>query len=183
MPRAQVVDDPDMILNSMSGFRRTLLEMLDEPDSATGLARKLGVSRQKVNYHLRTLEENGFVELAELRQRRGLTERVVRRSADVVVVNPLAFDTTGLGATDAAGVSGVVTTATDMIRHAATVTRSAGADEQRVAAAALETTIRVASPGDVRRLLADLGNVIAGYDSETGMSIRIASLLLPEPPD
>ncbi|MBL8987996.1 MAG: helix-turn-helix transcriptional regulator, partial [Gemmatimonadetes bacterium] len=40
----------------LGGGRRQLLEALAEPDSAAGLARRLGLPRQRVNYHLRLLE-------------------------------------------------------------------------------------------------------------------------------
>lgn len=178
-PRVTVVDDPDTVVDNLGGFRRRLLELLDEPDSATGLARRLGTSRQKVNYHLRTLEEAGFVELAEVRQRRGLSERLVRRVADVVVVDPLAFDTSGLARQDVVGVSGVVATATDLIRHAAEVTSAASDRGARLAASAVDTEIRLETPAALRSLLEDLAALLARYDSETGLVVRVANLVLP----
>ena len=45
--------------------RVRLLEELQRPDSAAGLSRRLGIPRQKLNYHLRELEEAGLVELVE----------------------------------------------------------------------------------------------------------------------
>ena len=41
----------------------------------TTVAGQLGIPRQKVNYHLRTLESHGLVVFVEERPRRGLTER------------------------------------------------------------------------------------------------------------
>ncbi len=38
-----------------------------EPDSASGIARRLSLPRQTVNYHLRELEKEGFVEFVEHR--------------------------------------------------------------------------------------------------------------------
>ena len=72
----------------LSPVRRQLLENLREPDSATGLARKLGIPRQKINYHLRQLERAGLVELEEERQRRGCLERRVRVTARAFVISP-----------------------------------------------------------------------------------------------
>ncbi|MEN8374222.1 MAG: winged helix-turn-helix domain-containing protein, partial [Gemmatimonadota bacterium] len=44
--------------------RRRLVEELRElPDSAAGLAQRLGQTRQRLNYHLRALEEAGVLEL------------------------------------------------------------------------------------------------------------------------
>jgi len=121
-PSVTMLRDPDQVIDALSPVRRTILSALAEPDSATGVARRLGSTRQKVNYHLHALEEAGLVEVAELRPRRGLTERIMRRTSDVVLVDPTAFDTSGLTQRDVAGLSGVVSTATDLIRQAAQVT-------------------------------------------------------------
>ncbi|NIP81922.1 MAG: helix-turn-helix domain-containing protein, partial [Gemmatimonadetes bacterium] len=58
--------------------RRLLDALLERPDSAVGLARRLGDTRQRLNYHLRVLEGAGLVELEEERPRRGVRERVMR---------------------------------------------------------------------------------------------------------
>lgn len=59
----------------LSPLRRSLLEQLGEPASASELARRLDLPRQKINYHLRELERLGLVELVDERQRRGFVER------------------------------------------------------------------------------------------------------------
>jgi DNA-binding transcriptional ArsR family regulator len=69
-------------------LRLKLLEELIEPDSAAGLARRLGLSRQVLNYHLRELEGAGLVEFVTDRPRRGLNERVVRATARSFVISP-----------------------------------------------------------------------------------------------
>ncbi|MFB4313765.1 ArsR/SmtB family transcription factor [Actinomadura sp. 21ATH] len=62
----------------LSPLRRTLLDQLAEPASASELARRLGLPRQRINYHLRELERLGLVELVDERRRRGFVERRVR---------------------------------------------------------------------------------------------------------
>lgn len=76
-------------------MRLRLLRALHEPDSATGLSRRLGTPRQLVNYHLRELERAGFVELEEERPRRGMTERVMRATATSLVISPEALEELG----------------------------------------------------------------------------------------
>src|SRR3712207_704834 len=83
-----VLQDPDRLRGTLSPLRRRLLEELREPDSATGLAARLGESRQRLNYHLREMERGGLVELVEQRQRRGRTERILRATAHAVIVAP-----------------------------------------------------------------------------------------------
>ena len=176
-----MLDDPDRVVEVLSPMRRRILTELRRPDSASGLARRLGSSRQKINYHLRALEDAGLVEVDELRARRGLTERIMRRTSDVVLVDPAAFDTAGLSLTDAAGVAGVVASAIDTIRRAARATSRASAKGERVAAASVEGDIRVASPAQLQALLEEMARLIARYDSaEEGLRVRVATTVLPE---
>jgi DNA-binding transcriptional ArsR family regulator len=71
--------------------RQRILELVrDEPASAAGVARRLGLSRQRVNYHVRALEKAGLVEQVGERQRRGLKERLVRATATHYFVSPSA---------------------------------------------------------------------------------------------
>ncbi|NNF69477.1 MAG: helix-turn-helix transcriptional regulator [Acidimicrobiia bacterium] len=178
-PTITLLADPDRVVDVLSPVRREILAELSEPNSATGLARRLGSTRQKVNYHLRALEAAGLVEVDELRPRRGLTERVMRRTSDVVLVDPAAFDTSNLGRSDVAGLNGVIASAADTIRSAARVASAASAQGERVVAASLESDIRVASPSRLQALLDELGDVIARHDSgDEGLRIRVATSVL-----
>ena len=60
-----VIDDPAVAGVSLDPMRSRLLAALAEPGSATTLAARVGLPRQKVNYHLRELERHGLVELVE----------------------------------------------------------------------------------------------------------------------
>src|SRR6201996_9509616 len=77
----QIVQSPEKAGVLLQPGRLRLLEQLTDPDSAAGLARRLGVPRQKVNYHLRELEREGFVELFEERRKGNCIERVVQATA------------------------------------------------------------------------------------------------------
>lgn len=175
-----MLTDPDLVVDNLGEFRRQILVALDKPDSATGLAKRLGSTRQKVNYHLRTLEDAGLVELVETRQRRGLEERIVQRTTDVVIVDPLAFDVAGLANRDVAGLAGVVSTATDIVRQAATVANQASVSGQRLAMSAMDTSITVATPQAFRSMQREIADVVARYDSEDGLQVRVSTLLVPE---
>lgn len=180
-PAVTVLDDADQVVETLSPFRRKVLAALSAPASATEIARHLDTTRQRVNYHVRALEDAGLLELHEERQRRGLTERVMRRSADVVLVDPSAFDVTGLARTDAAGITGVVAVAADLIRQAAAVSAGASDRDERVAAATLDTSIRVESPRALRSMLEEIAAVVARHDSgQEGLEIRVATSVLPE---
>lgn len=83
-----LVNDPRQTAMLAAPLRQRILELLAEPGSASTMARTLGLPRQKVAYHVRQLEEHGFVELVREEQRRGCTERIVRRTAQFLVASP-----------------------------------------------------------------------------------------------
>jgi DNA-binding transcriptional ArsR family regulator len=62
-----LIDDPAAAGMSLDQVR--LPAELTEPGSATTLAGKLDLPRQKLNYHLRALEKHGLVELVEERRK------------------------------------------------------------------------------------------------------------------
>src|SRR5687768_18229498 len=72
-------------------MRSRLLAALAVPGSATMLAGKVGLARQKVNYHLRALERHGLVELVEERRKGNCTERVLQATAASYVISPTAL--------------------------------------------------------------------------------------------
>jgi len=86
-----VIDDPGAAEVSLDPVRARLLSELAQPASAATLAAKVGLARQKVNYHLRALERHGLVELVEERRKGNVTERVMRATAASYVISPAAL--------------------------------------------------------------------------------------------
>src|ERR671925_2109271 len=86
-----VIDDPAAAEASLDPMRARLLAALAEPGSATTLAGRVGLTRQKANYHLRALERHGLVELVEERRKGNVTERVLRATAASYVISPTAL--------------------------------------------------------------------------------------------
>ena len=76
---------------SLDPVRSRLLAELATPGSATTLAQKVGLPRQLVNYHLRTLERHGLVELVEERRKGNMTERLMQATAASYVISPTAL--------------------------------------------------------------------------------------------
>src|SRR5262245_9652704 len=58
---------------------------------AATLADRVGLGRPKLNYHLRTLESHGLVELPGIRMRGGISERMLRATPATYVVSPAAI--------------------------------------------------------------------------------------------
>ena len=91
MDDVAVIDDPVTAGVSLDPIRARLLAELVEPGSASSLAPVVGLSRQKVNYHLRALESHGLVTLVEERRKGNMTERVLRATAAAYVISPAAL--------------------------------------------------------------------------------------------
>jgi len=87
----EVIEDPAAAEASLDPIRTRILRELAEPGSATQLAAKLGLPRQKINYHLKALERHGLVELIEERRRGNVTERILRATAASYVISPAAL--------------------------------------------------------------------------------------------
>ena len=75
-----VIEDPAAAAVSLDPIRAQLLaELAAGPASAAMLSGRVGLPRQKVNYHLKALEQHGLVELAGERRKGNVTERLMRR--------------------------------------------------------------------------------------------------------
>ena len=95
MQDLDVIGDAAQAVVALDPTRARLLAELREPASAATLAHRVGLARQKVNYHLRALEAHGLVEVAETRKHGGLTERLLLATAASYVISPDALGAAG----------------------------------------------------------------------------------------
>src|SRR3954464_11296368 len=124
-----VIEDPAAAEVSLDPIRSRLLAELAEPGSATMLAGKIGLSRQKVNYHLRTLEQHGLVHLVEERRKGNVTERMMQATAASYVISPAAMAAVAPApsrAPDRLPARWLVTLAARVIRDVGTLITGAG---------------------------------------------------------
>jgi DNA-binding transcriptional ArsR family regulator len=166
-------------------LRLKLLECLCQPDSASGLARRLGMPRQVLNYHLKALELAGVVELVEERPARGMKERVLRATAQSYLISPEA-----LGAVepdpnrlrDRFSWAYLVAAAAKIVRDLAILRRRADRAGQRLATFTLETEVRFASAGDrdafTRELAANIAELAVKYHDDHAPKGRLIRFLL-----
>ena|ERR1700731_2175343 len=91
MNEVDVIEDRRAAEVSLHPVRSRMLAELVSGGTATSVAKELGLSRQKANYHLRTLEDNGLVALVEERRIRNTTERVMQSTARSYVISPAAL--------------------------------------------------------------------------------------------
>jgi hypothetical protein len=179
----QIVQSPEKAAVLLQPGRLGLLEGLVEPDSAAGLARRMGVPRQKMNYHLRELERQGFLELVEERRKGNCMERIVRATARAFLIAPHAGKTT---AADRFSAAYLVSTAARVIRELATLGLRARHAGKRIATLTLETEIRFATAESrtafAEELTASIAHLAAKYHhehAEGGRRFRLIAASYP----
>ena len=179
----QIVQSPEKAAVLLQPGRLDLIERLAQPDSAAGLARRLGIPRQKVNYHLRELEREGFLELFEERRKGNCIERVVRATAREFLIAPHA----GKGVTaDRFSAAYLVSTAARIIRDLAALCLRAHRAGKRIATLTLETEIRFATSESraafAEELTASIAHLAAKYHNEHaegGRRFRVVAASYP----
>jgi DNA-binding transcriptional ArsR family regulator len=83
-----LLDRVDQASALLKPIRLELLRRMAEPSSCPELARQVGASTQKVNYHVRVLEDAGLVERVGERRVRGIVEGRYRASAGSYWLSP-----------------------------------------------------------------------------------------------
>jgi DNA-binding transcriptional ArsR family regulator len=190
----EVIDDPAAATVALDPVRSRLLAELAEPASAAALATRLGIPRQKVNYHLRTLEAHGLVRVAGERRWGGLTERLLEATAAAYVVSPAALGPVAADPgreADRLSAGYLVALAARAIREVGSLLRRAREAGKRLATLSVDTEVRFRSAADraafateLARAVADL---VARYHDATapgGRSHRLVVVAhpLPQPP-
>jgi DNA-binding transcriptional ArsR family regulator len=162
--RQEIRDDARRVAVALAPLRRELLGLLAQPDSATGLARRLKLPRQKINYHLRALEHAGLVELVEERQRRGLKERRLQVSARAWGIDPSLLADNGVQPAEFQerfASAYLVATAARLARDVAALRELAQQAEKRLATVTLEAEVALDTPRELRAFTAELQSSIA----------------------
>ena len=165
MHDVEVITDPAAAVVALDPVRARLLAELAEPASAASLAGRVGLARQKVNYHLRLLEAHGLVRPAGERRWGGLTERRLVATAASYVVSPAAL---GQAASDPARASDrlsaryLVALAARIVREVGEMARLAEGQGKRLPTLSLDTEVRFRSPAERAAFTEELTAAIAG---------------------
>ena len=166
----EVIDDPAAAVVALDPVRARLLAELAEPASAAALAERVGLARQKVNYHLRTLESHGLVRVVEERRWGGLTERVLAATAASYVVSPAALGEAASDpgkASDRLSARYLVAVAARIVREVAALLRRADEEDKRFATLTLDAEVRFRSAAEraafTEELAASVARLVARY--------------------
>jgi len=144
----QVIDDPAAATVALEPVRSRLLSELSVPASAATLAARVGLARQKVNYHLHALEAHGLVRLAEERKWGGLTERLLVATATSYVVSPSAMGPVAADPNreiDKLSASYLIALGARVVREVSDLVRRATETGKRLATLAVDTEVRFRS--------------------------------------
>ena len=190
-PALQVIRRSEPAAAVLDPVRQQLLAHLAEPDSAAGLARRLRLPRQRINYHLRALEAAGLVELVEERRKGNCFERVVRATARSFVISPEALGVLGPGpdaSADRLSSAYLVAAAGRVIRDVGALEAQARSEGKRIATLTLDAEVRFASAERraefARELTEAVARLAAKYHDERasgGRRFRLLAAVHPTP--
>jgi DNA-binding transcriptional ArsR family regulator len=159
-----VIADPGAAEVSLDPVRARLLAELAEPGSATTLAERVGLSRQKVNYHLRALERHGLVELVEERRRGNFTERVMQATAASYVISPAALPAVAPDprrSPDQLSARWLLAVAGRLVRDVGELIGAAAQARKRIATFAIDGEVRFSSAADRAAFAEELAGAVA----------------------
>lgn len=185
MHDAAVIADAAAAEASLDPIRARLLAELAEPGSASTLAARTGLTRQKANYHLRTLERHGLVELVEERRKGNCTERVLQATAASYVISPAALPAVAPDpsrAPDERSARWLLAVAGRLVRELGELITQAGAAGQPLATLGIDSEVRFASARDRAAFAAELADslngLVAKYHDEGARGGRRHRLLV-----
>jgi DNA-binding transcriptional ArsR family regulator len=189
MQDVAVIEDPAAAEVSLDPIRARLLAELSEPASATMLAAKIGLPRQKVNYHLKTLEAHGLVEMIEERRKGNVNERIMRATAASYVISPTALASVApdpARSPDQLSASWLLAVAARLVRDVGALITGATRARKRVATFAIDGEVRFASAADRAAFAQELSGAVTALVSkyhdesaEKGRDHRIVVALHP----
>ncbi|WP_438022600.1 ArsR/SmtB family transcription factor [Sorangium sp. So ce233] len=189
----EVIEDPAAAVVALDPVRSRLLSELAQPASAASLAERVGLARQKINYHLRALEAHKLVRAAGERKWGGLTERLFVATASAYVVSPSALGPAAADpqrTMDRISASYLIALAARVVREVGSLWRLAFNAQKRLATLSIDTEIRFASAAERAAFTADLGkavtDLVARYHNATapgGREHRLLVMAYPKPSD
>ncbi|MET8624049.1 helix-turn-helix domain-containing protein [Kitasatospora sp. NPDC004669] len=159
-----VIEEPAAAEASLDPIRARILAALAEPGSAAMLATRLGLPRQKVNYHLKELERHKLVELAEERRKGNVTERVYRATAASYVISPsvlAAVSPDPSRSPDQLSARWLLTLGSRLVQEVGALLTGASRARKRVATFGIDAQVRFASAADRAAFAEELSRAVA----------------------
>lgn len=185
----EVLEDADAAALALDPVKARILAELATPGSAASLAERVGLTRQKVNYHLRALEREHLVEPVEERRWGGLTERLLVATATSYVVSPAALGPLAADpkrTVDRLSASYLIALAARSVREVGALWRRARKSDKRLATLSLDTVLSFRSPKERAQFTRDLTQAVATltarYHDEQAPGARAHRLVIASYP-
>lgn len=176
----EVIADPAAAVSALDPIRSRILAELAQPASAAALATRLGIARQKINYHVRALERHGLVTVADEKHWGGIKERMLIATASSYVVSPDALGPAGADparTSDRLSASYLVAVAARTVREVGALWQLAREQQKRLATMTLDTEVAFASPADraafAEEMAAAVTHLAAKYHQSGGRAYRV----------
>ena len=164
-----LIDDPAAATATLDPIRARLLAELAEPASAAMLAGRVGLARQKVNYHLRELEAHGLVALVEERRKGNMTERLLQATARSYVISPSvlasAVQPDPARSPDRLSARWLLALAARLVRDVGALLTGADRAGKRLSTLGLDAEIRFANAADRAAFAEELTGAVAALVS------------------
>ncbi len=187
----EVIDDPAAATVALDPVRSRLLSELAQPASAAALAMRLGIPRQKINYHLRALESHKLIRITQTRKWGGLTARLMQASAASYVVSPGAMGTAATDPernADRLSAGYLVSLAARVVREVGALWRRSQELDKRLPTLSIDSEVRFRSSTDraafSHELTEAVTSLVARYhdaSAANGRSHRLVLLAYPSP--
>ena len=185
----EVIENAQAALVALDPIRSKILSELSQPASAASLAGRLGLARQKVNYHLRALEENGLVRVAEKRKWGGLTERLLVATAASYVVSPVAMGqvaTDPCRCKDRLSARYLIALAARIVKEVTSLLRRSGETGKRLATLSIDSEIRFRNASEraafTEELTRTITHLASRYHDESAPGGRLHRVVIVSHP-
>jgi DNA-binding transcriptional ArsR family regulator len=181
-----VVEDVEALQVLGHPLRIRILELLREPGSAATVAREVGETRQKVNYHLKELERVGLVEAVGERRSGNFMETLYESVGRSFLVSPRVAwsDPRRVDALrQQHSLERLVMVGAELERDAISLLDRAAFDGEEIASAAVEVDVHFADENDraefLDEYLAAVQTLCDRYGSTKGLAYRVVMAAHP----
>jgi DNA-binding transcriptional ArsR family regulator len=182
----EVVTALDAVQALTHPVRIRVLEALRTPNSAAGVAREIGQSRQNVNYHLKELVRTGLVRPTGERRRGNLLEPLYEAVAGSFLISPRAVwgERRNAALRDQVSLEQLVALGEQLQRDAAALLDRAAFDGNEIASASVDAVVRFPSPEARAAFMKDylqmLGTLLKKHGTRTGEQYRVMCAAYPD---
>jgi DNA-binding transcriptional ArsR family regulator len=188
----EVLDAAETAAIVLDPARLKILTALRDPDSSAGVARSLGLPRQRVGHHVRALEAAGLLTCVGERKKRNCVERLLQASARAYVLAPRLLGELGLSPDDARdrfSSTYLLAAASRVIEEVTALRPRADAAGKKLPTLTLQTEVRFASARSQNEFLEELLGVFSDLvarhhrpDTPGGRTFRLSLLGHPALP-